>query len=548
MVTIFVTLIAVIVTAVICIIIFSIKQKKIINSKQKLVSNDEPEIEKDSSLEKSISKYESIINKNLQTIENLTKTVSELQEKYNGECEILQQKDAKLSDTIQQLEKAKIDIQKQNDKINFIADTINAKPVELSAILEFKKILDTDYREFAKDNDSLADEAGALIKLQEVEQQLELLSYDEAIIKKTIVAIAGSYSSGKSSFMNSFLTSRKIILPIGMTQTTAISSYILFDENPSIIGYSYKGGLVPIPDKIFSFFSHDKVSEFNFNMKHLVHSIIFKNKLVHNFQNLCFVDTPGFNAGMEQENDYDSATTSIATASALIWCIDSKAGTINSNEIDILYDIFRKNKKISFYIIANKADLISLEDLENVIYEIESQLNSAEIPYEGISAYSSTYSFTQQPIEFEKLTRGQSLKDFLISKDIENNEKEQLLLQQVKEVFEEYIKADKARINKLEQRIKTLNILEENIQTQFDTKDNLILTYKSKRDTRYKDTIKDDEETETYFFEDLNYIKSDLHNTIKKDKQDIEAADELSYKMQKCIKSIFRHKPDFDSV
>ena len=251
---------------------------------------------------------------------------------------------------------------------------------------------------------------------------------------------------------------------------------------------------------------------------------------------------------MEQENDYDSATTSIATASALIWCIDSKAGTINSNEIDILYDIFRKNKKISFYIIANKADLISLEDLENVIYEIESQLNSAEIPYEGISAYSSTYSFTQQPIEFEKLTRGQSLKDFLISKDIENNEKEQLLLQQVKEVFEEYIKADKARINKLEQRIKTLNILEENIQTQFDTKDNLILTYKSKRDTRYKDTIKDDEETETYFFEDLNYIKSDLHNTIKKDKQDIEAADELSYKMQKCIKSIFRHKPDFDSV
>lgn len=74
-------------------------------------------------------------------------------------------------DAIQrELEKAKLDIQNQNDKIRFIADIINAQPVALPAMQEYQKILATDYREFAKNNDALSDEACALLKLQEVEQ------------------------------------------------------------------------------------------------------------------------------------------------------------------------------------------------------------------------------------------------------------------------------------------------------------------------------------------------------------------------------------------
>lgn len=57
-------------------------------------------------------------------------------------------------------------------------------------------------------------------------------------MRKTVVAVAGSFSSGKSSFMNSFFVNRNVKLPTGMTQTTAISSYVMPDEVPSIMGHS----------------------------------------------------------------------------------------------------------------------------------------------------------------------------------------------------------------------------------------------------------------------------------------------------------------------
>ena len=525
---------AVILTAGICTAIFCIRQKRI----NLAVGNEK---EKYSILEKELSDCKSEVDVKSAEITELQKKTSELQEKYDEEHIISEQKTNELKDTLQALENAKIDIQNQNDKIKFIADIINAQPVELPPMQEFKTLLATDYREYAKNNDSLADEAGALLKLQEVEQQLELFSYDEAIAKKTVVAVAGSFSSGKSSFMNSFFPSRDVKLPTGMTQTTAISSYVLADETASITGYSYKGGRVSIPEKIFSLFSHEKMQEFNFNMKQLIHNIIFKNKFVHEFKNLCFIDTPGFNPGTEQQSDYDSATTAISTASALIWCIDSQAGTINDDEVDILYDIYRKNENISIYIVVNKADLRSVEEIEVIIEEVENQLQGAEIPFDGISAYSSKFTYSEQNDEFASLTHGISLNEFLSKKDVENNEKENHLLQQIKEVFDSYVQADKARIEKLERQIRTFSTLQASFTQQLDQKDDVILQYKSQRDRRYKGKINDEIEDNEELFDDLIEIRADLQNTIKKDKQDIAEAEELSFKMQKCIARLFGH-------
>ena len=525
---------AVILTAGICAVLFYIRQKKMI-----LAAKNEKE--KFSVLEKELSDCKGEVDVKSAEITELQKKTSELQEKYDAERIISEQKTNELKDTLQALENAKIDIQNQNDKIRFIADIINAQPVELPPIQEFKSLLSTDYREYAKNNDSLADEAGAVLRLQEVEQQLELFSYDEAIAKKTVVAVAGSFSSGKSSFMNSFFPSRDVKLPTGMTQTTAISSYVLADERPSITGYSFKGGRVSIPEKIFSLFSHEKMQEFNFNMKQLVHNIIFKNKFVHEFKNLCFIDTPGFNPGNEQQSDYDSATTAISTASALIWCIDSQAGTIKDDEVDILYDIYRKNESISIYIVVNKADLRPFEEIEDIIDEIESQLQGAEIPFAGISAYSSQFTYSNQSEEFASLTHGITLNEFLSERDVENNEKENHLLQQVKDVFNSYVQADKARIEKLERQIRTFSTLQASFTQQLDQKDDVILQYKSQRDRRYKGKISDSIEDNENLFDDLIEIRADLQSTIRKDKRDIAEAEELSFKMQKCIARLFGH-------
>ena len=143
-----------------------------------------------------------------------------------------------------------IDLKNQKDKLDFIAQVINSRPERNNAYEKFLTLLNNDYMKFANENDSLAAEAAALLKLQGVAKQLELLTYDVSLLNKTIVAIAGSFSSGKSSFMNSFFTTRKVKLPTGMDQTTAISSYVMNgDEN--ITGYSFKGGRVNISSNIF---------------------------------------------------------------------------------------------------------------------------------------------------------------------------------------------------------------------------------------------------------------------------------------------------------
>lgn len=472
----------------------------------------------------------------------LNESVADLQGKYSAESERLAQRTKELERTVQELDKAKTEIQNQDDKIRFIADIINAPPVEHQAVQKFRKLLAEDYCEYAKDNDVLADEAGALLKLQEVERQLVLLSYDEAIIKKTVVAVAGSFSSGKSSFMNSFFQTRKIKLPTGMTQTTAISSYVLADESQGITGYSYKGGYVTIPEKIFPMFSHDKAKEFNFNMKQLINSIVFRNKFVQDFKNLCFIDTPGFNSGAERQSDTEAATTAISNADALIWCINCEDGTIKDDELGILDDIYDKNKSISIYIVVNKADLRPVEDVEPVIDEIENRLQEAGIPFEGISAYSSHNSYSQQSDDIAGLVRGMSLQDFLSDKDVENNQQESLLQGQVREVFDRYIQADKDRIEKLKGQIKTFDILHNTFLLQLDKKDELILRYKARQDKHYKGKIKDNiEEDDDEIFDSLIEMREDLKKTIKKDESDIEEAERISLEMQKCIADLFGH-------
>ena len=525
---------AVIVTAVISHSVFSVRNKKISEAVAEA-------LEKYSSLKNDFEESKKSEAKKDGEISSLNENISNLSEKLSDAKASAEEKTKALEAAQTELEKAKEDIRNQDDKIRFIADIINAPPVELPAMQEYKKLLAIDYREYAKNNDALSDEAGALLKLQEVEQQLELFSYDEAIAQKSVVAIAGSFSSGKSSFMNSLFADKKVRLPTGMTQTTAISSYVLPAESASIIGHSFRGGRVAIPEKIFGLFSHEKMQEFNFNMKQLVHNIIFRNKFVHDFKNLCFIDTPGFNPGTEQESDTDAATTAISTASALIWCVDTCAGTIKDDEIDILYDIYRKNENISIYVVANKADLRSIDEVESVLDEIESQLQGAEIPFVGISAYSSGRAYSSQDEEFKSRVRGIPLNDFLTEKDVENNQKENFLLSQVKEVFDAYIQADKARIEKLEKQIRTFSTLQSSFMQQIDKKDDVILQYKAQRDRKYKGKIDEEVEDNDELFDDLIEIRADLQNTIKKDKNDIEQAEELCRKMNKCISDLFGH-------
>lgn len=183
------------------------------------------------------------------------------------------------------------DIDKQQEKYDFVASVINSHAEDNDLLAEYNNLLEEEYLPYANKNDSLAEEAGVYKQLLEVKAMLELALSDSAISQKKIIAICGSFSSGKSSFMNSLFEQDDIKLPISQKKTTAIPTYIMMGESTNITGYSFLGGKVNIPKNIFPFFSHGYEKEFKFNIKDIVSKVIFKTRFVRDFKNICFIDT-----------------------------------------------------------------------------------------------------------------------------------------------------------------------------------------------------------------------------------------------------------------
>ena len=433
-----------------------------------------------------------------------------------------------------------------NEILSFISELVNSKPDLNKNFKKYKDLLNDRYMTFAKENDCFADDAGALVKLQNIAGQLEFLTYDEALLNKTVVAVAGNFSSGKSSFLNSFFqkgTENK--LQIAMDPTTAISAYVLNDRNENVVGYSYRGGKVNIANSIFKLLDHQHLSGDLKLIKPLIHHIVVRNKFVTDFKNLCFIDTPGFNSGKESESDYQTAISAISNAGALLWCFCAKSGVLTSDEIGILSEIYSKNKNIKIYVVATQSDKVNAVDVEQILNKSEDLLGKRRIKIEGISSYSSKYKFNEQPerCSFHKRI---TLKQFLKNIDVENTQKEKIFLKTVEEVFDDYIKADKNRIDKLEKQKRTLNILEMSVQTVLNNKEEIIGWLKSRIDHRIFDARKFSEMQNALndedVFDGIDEIKPDLEETIRKDKEDIKNAGRLCRDMKKAVAAVFGHE------
>ena len=127
-------------------------------------------------------------NKNSIVLEN-EKTISSLNQEVQKNNSIIQEAQEDILRLEKDVKSLMDNIQKKNDaldsknaKLEFIANVINALPEKNSSYEKYLKLLKEDYIKYANENDALAAEANALLKLQSVAKQLELLTYDEALL------------------------------------------------------------------------------------------------------------------------------------------------------------------------------------------------------------------------------------------------------------------------------------------------------------------------------------------------------------------------------
>ncbi|WQX31419.1 dynamin-like GTPase family protein [Helicobacter pylori] len=335
------------------------------------------------------------------------------------------------------------------ERYDLIARILNAK-MENEGLEEYQSILDNEFLEFASGVDSLKEKEIALLTLQEIKKELQLVASYPSLFQKTMVAVGGGFSTGKSTFLNNLL-GLKLKLPEDMNPTTAIPTYCLKGKKEVLMGFSQNGGMVELPHLTFD---HQFLKSLGFNLKEIMPFMLLSAPSAP-FEFLCFIDTPGYNPGNQgyTGGDKEASKESLKHAKHILWLISCESGEIHKNDLEYLQELYEEGKQV--FIVLSRADKRTKSQLEEVAKKIRETLKDNGIEFKGIGAYSATR--YQEIKEFsEKSHVFDSLEKFLMKLN-QRSEKQNEILSVLYEVHRMYEKAIKQDANRFKRYQKALH-------------------------------------------------------------------------------------------
>lgn len=389
------------------------------------------------------------LNESYQALESsTTEKLAELDSTINEQTVALSNKNATLKEQTVELSNKDATLKELGSRFDLVSKALSAHTIHSEKYERFQYLLYHEMLPFANTVNVLANEAEAVIRLKALDDQLRLLDSMTKFQSKTVVAVSGGFSSGKSSFISSLFTDNKIKLPIGVQPVTAIPTYVFHSEQNRIMGYSKQGGKIEIEPTLYAKLSHEMIQQFDFNLRDLLPFVALQTPLErHN--HLAFIDLPGYNPGEQTEataNDETSASEFMAQAQCVLWVIGLDAnGTISRSDIDFLHQHAQHTR---LYIVLNKADLKPLSDVQSVLEEVSDTLTLEGITFEGISAYSSAW---KKELDYEQIPLNELLDEWNQPKDTYRD-----LIAELDEIFSAY---EHAFIQDIEQREGKLSLV-----------------------------------------------------------------------------------------
>ncbi|WP_305873124.1 dynamin-like GTPase family protein [Helicobacter pylori] len=336
------------------------------------------------------------------------------------------------------------------ERYDLIARILNAK-MENEGLEEYQQILDNEFLEFASGVDSLKEKEIALLMLQEIKKELQLVAGYPSLFQKTMVAVGGGFSAGKSTFLNNLL-GLKLKLPEDIDPTTAIPTYCLKGKKEVLMGFSQNGGMVELPHLAFD---HQFLKSLGFNLKEIMPFMLLSAPSVP-FEFLCFIDTPGYNPGNQgyTDGDKEASKESLKHAKHILWLVSCERGELHKDDLEFLQELYEEEGK-QVFIVVSRADRCTKSQLEEVAIKIRETLKDNGIEFLGIGAYSATR--YQEIKEFsEKSKVFDSLEEFL-KKLNRRSEKQNEILGYLYEVHSMYEKAIKQDTNQFKHYQKALH-------------------------------------------------------------------------------------------
>lgn len=337
-------------------------------------------------------------------IQTLVKSHRNIKEKYDNVVAEVQLNQKKLALLKEDLEKANasIDATEQllaserdqkaalQSRYDLVCAAISPVRHESARYKSFRKLLSESLLPFINRVNVLPNEAEQVMKIRAVDDELRLTDSLAAFSERTIVAVAGGFSSGKSSLITSLFSDDSVSLPIGIEPVTAIPTYVFHSDTISVSGYPKAGGHFNVPESVYARLSHQFVEEFGFNLRDLLPFMSLEVPMT-SCHNLAFIDLPGYNPGDrggDTGGDKSASDEFVTQGQALIWVIGLDAnGTVPGDDLDHLWELSELD--IPIYVVLNKADLRPVDTLNEVLDQVVDELEANGIAYEGICAYSS---------------------------------------------------------------------------------------------------------------------------------------------------------------
>ncbi|GAA7692034.1 hypothetical protein BT0002_10140 [Helicobacter pylori] len=286
-----------------------------------------------------------------------------------------------LNDPFSNVEKNVVELKERYD---LIARVLNAK-MKNEGLEEYQSVLDNEFLEFSSGVDSFKKKEIALLVLQEIEKELQLVAGYPSLFHKNMVAVGGGFSAGKSTFLNQLL-GLKLKLPEDMDPTTAIPTYCLKGKKEVLMGFSQNAGMVELPHFTFD---HNFLKSLGFNLKEIMPLMLLSAPSVL-FEHLCFIDTPGYNPSNQGYTGWDERVSKepLKHAEHILWLISCERGGIESDDLGYLQELYEESREI--FIVVSKADRRTKRQLEEVAIKIKETLEDRGIEFLGIGAYSAT--------------------------------------------------------------------------------------------------------------------------------------------------------------
>lgn len=339
------------------------------------------------------------------------------------------------------------------ERYDLIVRILNAK-MKNEGLEEYQSVLDNEFLKFASGVDSLKEKEIALLALQEIKKEFQLVASYPSLFQKNMVAVGGEVSAGKSTFLNQLL-GLKLKLPENMNPTTAIPTYCLKGKKEVLMGFSQNGGMVELPHLAFD---HQFLESLGFNLKEIMPLMLLSAPSVP-FEFLCFIDTPGFNSANQgyTGGDEQASKESLKHAKHILWFISCESGGIESDDLEFLQELYEEGKQV--FIVLSRADRRTKSQLEEVAIKIKETLKDNGIEFLGICAYSATR--YQEIKEFsEKSPVFDSLEKFLKKLNKRSEKQNEILesLYEVHSMYEKAIKQDANRFKRYQSELRSVGL------------------------------------------------------------------------------------------